>query len=428
MHDGGKGDAHRLTLNDGGIVIFIPVSGATAQDAAAVADGRLFLANRKRLRAFAIADGRPVWECSQEVPEPSFYRVPRRIRTSGKRLRPTDEGLLHLSDGETDVIVRCHEVTSGGIRWERRIPTPPPLPWTEPRPVCEDAATEEIDAFLSRQMAGLGISRTSRRSTHSLPGRGTFPAPPYQAQLEILSLDVASGVDRWTSTLPEIGVPILEKERFTLLLRRGTEILDIEGETGETRLIGRAPKPCAWPRRAGDTAVVAWRTTKGVGLTAFDGREAFLPRKNTREVALHEAGPRLVLQFNERSFSIVQSDLRIGPEIPIKGYIYGVASSDDLLCVATAGSGGALYVVEPTSGSLVAEYVLPQGAWQVAAVPEAGKFVAVCGPGIAMLDSRSGALTTQKLPGAGAIAGAHGRRVAVLTAEPAAAGIHLLDL
>ena len=408
---------------------FIVVSGATPQDAAAAADGRLFLANRSRLRAFGITDGRLLWESSHEVPEPVFYRVPRRIRTSGKRLRPGGGGLLHLSDGETDVVVRCHDVTSGGIRWERRIPAPPPLPWTEPRPACEGAKTEEIDAFLLQQMGGLGISRTSRTSTHSLPGQGTFPAPPYQAQLEILSLHEASGLDRWTSTLPDIGVPILEKERFTLLLRRGTEILDVAVETGETRLIGRAPNPCAWPRRSGDKAVAAWRTTKGFGLTSFDGNEVVLARKNTREVALHEAGSQLVLQFNERSFSVVQSDLRVGPEIPIKGYIYGVAAAPGgLLCVATAGAGGGLYAVEPTSGALVAEHVLPQGAWHVAAVREAGKTVAVCGPGIAILDSRSGALTMEELPCAGAIAGTDGRRVAVLTGEPAPPGIHMLDL
>jgi hypothetical protein len=407
---------------------FMPVSGSTPQDAVAAADGRVFLANGRRLQAFGIADGRLLWECSHEVPEPVFYRVPRRIRASGKRLRPGDDGLLHLSDGETDVIVRCHDVTSGGIRWERRIPAPPPLSWTEPRPACEGAKTEEIDAFLLRPMAGLGISRTSRTSTHSLPGLGTFPAPPYQAQLEILSLHEASGLDRWTSILPDIGVPILERNRFTLLVRRGTEILDVEVETGETRLIGRAPKPCTWPRRLGDKAAVAWRTTKGFGLTTFDGKEAFLPRKNTREVGLHEAGPQLVLQFNERSFSVIQSDLRVGPEIPIKGYVYGVASSDDLVCVATAGSGGAIYAVEPASGSLVAEHVLSQGAWQIAAVPEAGKIVAVCGPGVAILDSRSGALTMEELPCAGAIAGAHGRRVVVLTGEPSPAGIHFLDV
>jgi hypothetical protein len=104
---------------------------------------------------------------------------------------------------------------------------------------------------------------------HSVPGQGTFPAPPYEAQLEILCLEGASGRARWTSTLPSIGVPILEKDRFTLLLRRWTEILDVDAESGATRLIGCAPKPCAWPRRAGGKAI---------------------PRKNTREVALHEAG------------------------------------------------------------------------------------------------------------------------------------------
>ena len=408
---------------------FVAIPGSTTQDPAAAADGRLFLANRSRLQAFGMTDGRLLWESSQAVPEPAFYRVPRRIRASGNRLRPGGNEVLHLSDGETDAIVRSHDATSGGIRWERRIPTPPPLPWTEPAPACEGARTEEIDAFLPRQIAGLVIARTSRTSTLSVPGLGTFPSPPYEAQLEILSLQEASGRDRWTSTLPDIGVPILEKSRFTLLLRCGTEIVDVAVETGETRLIGQAPKPCAWPRRLGDKAVTAWRTTKGFGLTSFDGNEVFFSRKNTREVALHEAGPQLVLQLNERSFSVVQSDLRVGPEIPIKGYIYGVAASPDgLLCVATAGAGGGLYAVEPTSGALVAEHVLPQGAWQMAAVPEARKTVAVCGPGIAILDTRSGALTLEELPCAGAIAGTHGRRVAALTGEPAPAGIHLLDV
>ncbi len=409
--------------------MFIAIPGSTTRDEAVAADGLLFLATRTRLQSFGMMEGRLIWESSHEVPEPVFYRVPRRIRASGKILRPGQDGLLHLSDGDTDVIVRCHDEMTGRVRWERHMPTPPPLPWTEPAPACEGAKTEEIDAFLPRQVPGLAVARTSRTSTHSLPGLGTFPAPPYQAQLEILSLEGASGRDRWASTLPNIGVPILEKDRLTFLLRRGTEILDVAAETGLTRLIGRAPKPCAWPRRAGGKAITAWRTTKGFGLTEFDGHEVFLPRKNTRDVTLHEAGSQLVLQFNERSFSVVQSDLRVGPEIPIKGYIYGVAASPDgLLSVATAGAGGGLYAVDPTSGVLAAEHLLPQGAWQIDAVAEAGKTVAVCGPGVAILDTRSGGLKLEELPCAGAIAGVHGRRVAVLTGEPAPAGMHLLDL
>jgi hypothetical protein len=408
---------------------FIAVPGSTPRDAAAAVDGRLFLATKTRVQAFGMAEGRLLWESSHAAPQPVFYRVPRRIRASGKILRPDEGGLLHLSDGEADVVVRCHDETSGRVRWERRAPTPAPLPWTEPSPACEGAKTEEIHAFLLRDLPGLAVARTSRTSTHSLPGQGTFPAPPYQAQLELLALDGASGRDRWTATLPSIGVPILEKDRFALLLLRWTEILDVAAETGAIQLIGRAPKPCAWPRRAGGKAVTAWRTTKGFGLTALDGHDVFLPRKNTRDVTLHEAGSRLVLQLNERSFSVVQPDLHVGPEIPIKGYIYGVAAPPDgLLAVATAGAGGGLYAVDPTSGVLVAEHPLPQGAWQIAAAPEAGKTVAVSGPGLAILDSRSGGLTVEELPCAGAIAGVHGRRVAVLTGEPAPAGIHLLDL
>lgn len=103
-------------------------------------------------------------------------------------------------------------------------------------------------------------------------------------------------------------------------------------------------------------------------------------------MTLYEAGSRLVLQLNERSFSVVQSGLRVGPEIPIKGYIYGVAApSDGLLGIATAGAGGGLYAVDPASGALAAEHLLPQGAWQIAAVPEVGKTVAVCGQGLATL-------------------------------------------
>jgi hypothetical protein len=410
--------------------MFIAVPGSNPRDGASVADGRLFLASRTRLQAFGMKEGRLLWETSHAAPESIFYRVPRRISATGKILCPSEEGLLHLSDGETDVVIRCHDETSGRVRWERRVPTPPPLPWTEPAPACENARTEEIDAFLAQETPSLAVARTSRTATHSVPGKGTFPAPPYQAQLEILSLDASSGRDRWTSTLPDIGVPILEKDRFTFLLRRGTEILELATNTGDSRSIGRAPKPCAWPRRAGGKAVTAWRTTKGVGLTAFDGHETFVPRRSTRNVTLHDAGSLLVLQFNERSFSVVQSDLRVGPEIPIKGYIYGVAASPDggLLSVATAGAGGSLYAVDPRSGELQRDHLLSQGAWQVAAVPEAGKTVAVCGPGVAILDTRSGDLMLEELPGAGAIAGVHGRRVAVLTGEPAPAGIHLFDL
>jgi hypothetical protein len=343
-------------------------------------------------------------------------------------LRPGQDGVLHLSDGEADVVVRCYDETSGRLLWERRVPTPPALPWTEPAPACDGAVTEEIDAFLPRQSLSVAIARTTRTSTHSLPGKGTFPAPPFEAQFELLCLEARSGRDKWTATLPNVAIPILEKKRLTFLFRRGTEILAVDAESGALRLIGHAPNPCDWPRRLGAWVVTAWRTTKGFGLTTFDRDEVFRPRKNTRDVTLHEAGEQLVLQFNERSFSVVQPDLSVGPEIPIKGYIYGVApSSGGLLTVVTAGAGGGLYAVDPASGALAAEHPLPQGAWQVVAVPEAGKAVAVCGPGIAALDTGSGGLTLTRLDCAGAIAGVHGRRVAVVTGEPAPAGIHLLE-
>ena len=58
---------------------FIANPGATPQDAAAVADGRVFLATRTRLQAFGMWDARLLWECALAVPEPRFYRVPRRI-------------------------------------------------------------------------------------------------------------------------------------------------------------------------------------------------------------------------------------------------------------------------------------------------------------------------------------------------------------
>src|SRR5688572_15243967 len=224
--------------------MFIAVPGVTTLDKTAAADGRLFLATRGRLQAFGMAEGRPIWESSHAVPEPVFYRVPRRIRASGKTLRPGQDGLMHLVDGDADVIVRCHDEATGRVRWERRTPTPPPLPWTEPEPAWEGARTEEIDAFLTLHLPGLAVARTSRRSMRSLPGQGTFPAPLYKAQLEILSLEGATGRDRWRSTLPNIGVPILEKDRLTFLLRRGTEVVDVAAETGIARLVGRAPKPC----------------------------------------------------------------------------------------------------------------------------------------------------------------------------------------
>src|SRR5262245_6464062 len=151
---------------------FIAVSGATPQDAAAVAHGRLFLARRSRLQAFEMTEGRLLWESSLAVPEAGFYRVPRRIRASGKVLRAGRERLLHLSDGDAEVVVRCHDEASGRVRWERRVPTPAPLSWTEPAPACEGAATEEIDAFLPEQLPGLAVARTTRTSTYSVPGQG----------------------------------------------------------------------------------------------------------------------------------------------------------------------------------------------------------------------------------------------------------------
>jgi hypothetical protein len=253
--------------------------------------------------------------------------------------------------------------------------------------------------------------------------------PPFRAQLEVHAINLASGLDLWAAVLPHVHVPILEKQRFDFLVRRESEVVEIDAGSGMATVLGRTPKPGAWPRRRGGKVVAAWRTSRGFGLTSLDGQEAFVERRNTREVTLHTSGSDLILQLDDRAFCLVHSDLRVGPEVPIKGYIYGtVATPGSSTVVATAGTGGGIYVVDPSSGALVASHPLPQGAWQVVLVPDAQKAVAVCGPGIAAVDLPSGHLSLEALPCAGAIAGVWGHRVAVLTGEPAPAGIHLIDV
>lgn len=421
---------------------FLPVSELKPQQADSLVEGNvLYLASKTLLRAFDLNAATPLWKLKHAAPDPKHYRVPRRLRSSGALLFSSKTGIVHLTDSEGGVIVRCHDKSTGMTLWERNVATPSPLPWTEPEPACDGAQTEELTAFLARDGLGgpaLVVNRTSRRSTHSLSlkeGGTTYPAPPFHAQLDVLAFDDNSGRNRWIGSYPEISIPILEWTRFRPLLRRKAEILEVDPKSGNERSIGRCPKPCSWPREAEERVFASWHTTRGVGVICFAGRsqsapkEIFLERKGTRETSVHGAGGCVVVQLSQRALRLVQSDLRAGPEIAVKGYVYDVVSSQDgVVVVATAGAGGGLYALDPSEGRCLAEHLLPQGAWQASVATDGQRAVAVCGPGLAVVDVRTTRLSLIDLPCAATIAGWFEDKVVVLTGAPAAAGAHLVTI
>lgn len=402
-----------------------------------VRDHWLFVATRSRLLAIDVIESRIVWERSRPTLSSACYQVPRRLRSHGARLATLMTDVVWLTDSEEGVAVSCFRRDDGALRWEQRVATPAELPWTEPAPVCRGAWTEVLDAFLARPtQAGpvLVIGRTSRRSEHGVGGQ-RFPAPPLHAQLEILALDDDVGIQRWTAALPDLRVPIGEQDRFDLLVRNGQEIIAIDELTGAVQRVARTPKPCCWPRRVGDRLLSAWRTARGVGLISvpFDATdstsESFVDRPNPKEVKVHEAGTRAILETSGSTFCLIQADLSAGPQIRTKGYLYGAASpSGGLVVVATSGHGGGVYAIDSSTGHQVAAHMLPQGAWHVSAIAETGQAMLVCGPGVATIDGRTGALVITNLPCAAAIAGSFRNKAAVLTGPPANSGVHILDL
>jgi hypothetical protein len=394
---------------------------------------RLFVVDGNRLIVVDVHGARRLWERSWPQPAPVHYQVPRRPHAHGLRLWTRADVIACLIETEGGVAVVAYDAAAGHERWRTEIATPPPAPWAEAKPAWPGAPTEEMTAmFVATDELAVGLARTSRRSMRW----PDIPAPPFRAELDVWAIDAADGRIRARAAIPDVHVPILERDRLGPWLVAGKRLLRLDPVTAQVRPIAELPHEPCWPRARGGQVTVCWRERGALTLALMDGDTGRIgaqhrwTRKGVNAVALHPLAVGAGLQINEQFFVLLGEDLAPRWEARVKPHIYGAAAhAEGAVFVATAGNGGGLFGFLRHSGEPCGEARLPGGVWQPVAVAATERVAAACGPGLVLADARAAAQTPTviDLPGACALAAAGERRVALLCGEPAP-GVHLVGV
>ncbi len=389
---------------------------------------QLFIQHQASFLAISLARREVAWSFSQvTAPPASFFQVPRRLRTSGRRIWVGGECVVHLFDTADGVRVQACDRGSGQVRWHRDFVTPSPLPWTEAAPAWPGAETEELGVFLAGGNALIvAIERSSRRRYQT-----THPLPPLHSRLELTRLSPASGEVLWTAAIDEPNLPMIEKRDLQLVSRAGDHLVSVDVADGALRTHGAARAGRGWPRPLANGIVAPWQARGRIGLDAFSGAESRSVewrRPGVKTTVLHALDDLILFQVNESILSALGDDLRPLWEARVTTFIWGVASiAGGPIFVATCGAGGGLYVVERASGKVISERRTHQGAWDVLRAPEANRVVTCTGEGLLVADASSGECQTIAVPDARVLAGSWDHRIVVLTGG-SVSGVALVKL
>ena len=394
-------------------------------------DERLFVSDDQRLIAIRIDGARREWEVPRSQPPPGKYQVPRRTRSCGRRLWEGHGIVCQLLDGADGVTLFAHQASTGRELWRVEFPTPPPLPWTEVRPAWDGASTEELDAFLvASDVLAVAVARTTRR-TARWPDH---PAPEFHAQLEVTHVEPSDGSIVWTSSFPEIRVPILEKSRFAGWHVAGQRLGAIDWSTGAALHLADLSGEPSWPRFHRERLAVATRLRGAVAVEHFDARTGESLRRGewrrtaVRNLNLFPCGNRAVLQVNDQLVALLADDLTPCWEARAKPYVYGIAATESSpIFVCTSGNGGGLYAFDRRRGNVITEARLRGGAWDPSHVDGTGIIASACGDGLAVADGRNGKVEVVEMLGANAVAGSRDGHVVMLSGAPRP-GVQVVDV
>ncbi len=351
--------------------------GPTSHGDCLIEGSSLFLVRGDDLIAVAPRDGRHSWTSLQNRPAPDYYRVPRRLKKSGRRLWARKGFVAFVFDTATGVRVQGYDSRSGRVEWHTDFDTPPPLPWTEKEPAWPDAETEELSAFLADAAElVLVVHRTSRRAM-LWP---EHPMPPPNSRLELTGIDWETGAIRWQVTLDGVEIPLLEKQRLELLFRVPGGIAWVDPLSGKVTTLPSDRKELGWPKRIGSHVCVPWRGRGKVGVDRWTESQGPLTsdwiRRGVKTARLVRLGARSVLHVNEQHLSVLTPDFRAPWEVRARTYVYDMAILDEeLLMVGTTGAYGAAHAFRLEDGSLLAS--LPGATWSVSTLGRRSA-VAVC--------------------------------------------------
>lgn len=392
---------------------------------------RLFVADVGRLSAISLDGPRVEWESAHANPGPLRYQAPRCIHAGGRQLWAGHGSIVELLDADEGIALVARDLANGQERWRRVLSTPPPAEWTEARPAWDGAPTEELGAFLAASdVLVVALARTTRRSM-LWPDH---PLPEFHARLDLTRIEPSDGSVLWDSTLPDVSVSFLERDRFTRWLVAGRSLLAIDWATGAARRLAELPGAPSWPRLVGGRLAVAWRSRGAIGVDLFDSRTGERlgggewRRNGARETRLHACDRRPILQVNDQFVSLL-SEEEHAPlwEARAKPYVYGVAAVEGgPIFVGTSGNGGGLYAFDRRRGTPVAEMRLRGGAWDPSPVAGTGLIASTCGEGLVVADGHSGRVEVVEIPGASGIAGSRDGHVLALSGQPSP-GLHVVD-
>ncbi|HET6437803.1 MAG TPA: PQQ-binding-like beta-propeller repeat protein [Anaeromyxobacter sp.] len=391
---------------------------------------RLYVSDERRLTAVLLDGARRDWEVPRTKPPPACYQVPRRIHSTGLQLWADRHVVCQLLDGADGVTVIAHRPSDGRELWRLEVPTPPALPWTEPRPAWDGARTEELDAFLvASEVLGVAIARTTRR-TMRWPD---IPAPRFHAQLEVMRIEPASGSVAWRSSFPGLSIPVPERSRFLGAYLADGQLGSIDWATGSVRYLAGLPGEPGWPRPRGRQVLVPSRGRAALAVDLFDGasghhlRRGEWRRPGVRETNLFVCDQHPILQLNQQFISLLSDeDLTPRWEARATPYVYAVAAvRSGPIFVATSGNGGGLYALDRLHGTVIAEARLPGGAWGATRVDGTRMIASICGEGLAIAQDTQ--IHVAPLRGARAIAGSRDGHVVVLCGPPRP-GVHVVDV
>jgi hypothetical protein len=388
----------------------------------------LFLQHESSLLALSLQGCQIAWRFTHTKPAPEHYCVPRRLRTSGRRIWSDDERVVHLFDTPDGARVQACRRVDGRALWHRDFVTPAPLPWTEPEPAWAGAWTEELDVFFAGGEALIVAVARSSRQTARWPDHA---APPLRSRLELTRIAPESGSTRWAVEIDEAHVPILEKRDLDLVLRAEDAVVSVDAATGTLRTHGDRRAGRGWPRRLARGIAVPWRARGKVGIDFFEARETRTvewPHRRATSTKLRPLGDQNVMQVNEQFLAALGDDLRPRWETRLKTFIWGVASlAGGPLVAATCGAGGGLHLVDRTSGEVISERRTKEGAWDVIAAPAARRIIACCGEGLLIAEGSNGECRALELEGARVLVGTWGERVVVLKGKPAP-GVEIVEV
>lgn len=311
-------------------------------------DSVAFLRSSGCLTRIDLAAGHVDWLVERSVDEndDTGVALSQRILFSGKELWVSQDGkeVAERVPGEDGgLVVAARNALDGRPLWKHSIPV-------------TAHATVYFTPFFAADMTRLVVClfRESRRIVTAEDG---FKPPPYTCQTDAMRLDPLTGRICWSGSFPGMRIGIMQRESFTGIWSRGTELGRLDLETGSNIIMHQASAVLGDPIPCGTGLAVSWHSQKEIGVEWFDEsgrltRSSRISHPKVHSTRLHNTGAGLALQANDAASLWWYGDEdRPLWSVRARPYIYRVCRSAGTdVFVGTDGMGGRVFGFDPSSG------------------------------------------------------------------------------